>query len=91
MGVRAVGADAEDLGVEVLVRRVVVTERGGFDRSAGGVVPDVEPQHDPRASKIRETHAPALIVGQREFRSPIAFLDHGTLLPPCVRARRYYT
>ncbi len=62
VGLYAVGADAEDLRVEVLVRRVVITERGGLNGSPRRVIADVEPQHDPLPAEVRQAHLPAPII-----------------------------
>lgn len=67
-GVRldAVRVYPEQGNVQVLVGRVVVTERGGFDNSPGGIVSDVEPQHDLLPLEIREPHGDPRIIGESE-------------------------
>lgn len=46
VGLDGICAHPEDHRVELLVCRVIVTERGGLNRSAWGVITHVEPQHD---------------------------------------------
>jgi hypothetical protein len=53
---QVVSVDAKERGVELLERRLLITEAAGFKRSARGVVLWVEKQDDIPPLQIGETH-----------------------------------
>jgi hypothetical protein len=77
-GVRflVIEADAEDLRVLCFVLRREVPEPGTFPRSTGGVGLRVEPEDDFLSAQIAETDAIAVVVGDVEVGSGIAWFEH---------------
>lgn len=72
-----VEADADDLGVLLLVLAGEVPEPGTFGRSAGCVRFREEPEHDLAPAHVAKAKRPAVLVGGVEVRSGVAGLEHG--------------
>lgn len=82
MRLGTVDADAENDRVASAKIGEVVAERGGFGRSARGIVFRVEVQHDPLASIPGQAVRLAVPVGQGDFRRRLAnFNRHRSLAP----------
>jgi hypothetical protein len=78
----AVEADAEDPGVFGFVLLREVPEPGTFLRSTGCVGLRVEPEDDFLSAQVAEAHAVAVVIGDVEVGSGVAWLEHGRF-PPC--------
>jgi len=78
----AVEADAEDPGVLGCVLLREVPEPGTFFRSTGCVGLRVEPEDDLLPAQVAEAHAVAVVIGDVEVGSGVAWLEHDRF-PPC--------
>ena len=75
----AVETDAEDGGVLRRILLAEVPEPGTFPRSAGCIGLRIEPEHHLAPAEVAELHAVAVVIGDVEIGSFLAWLEHGRL------------
>lgn len=73
---RGVEADAQDLGILLLVAGDLVAEPATFLRSPGGVGLRIKPEHDVLSREVGETDRRAVVRRKLEQRSCLTFFQH---------------